>query len=144
MLILLLNLLKDNWKTVLAVICFSLWSIGCYNRGAEHVQAKWDKANIEATNKAYQIEHDNILVSNIIGGKYESSIAAINNAYNSAVRLQPASSNLPSKTNSTSKPDAATCSNSVHKANERIRLAKEAEINTAKLIALQEWVNSVK
>lgn len=143
--LLILSLLRNNWKPIFIFLCFSLWSIGCYQQGARNVQGKWDLANAEAVIKARGIEHDNTLISNLIGGKYESSIDAINNAYNTAISLQPTASGDMSRTpKPTSKFNATACTDSVYKTNARLKLAKESEINTQKLIALQEWQKSVK
>jgi len=144
--LILLSLLKDNWKVIFAITCFVLWSIGCDQHGRRAVYAKWDESNAAATIHARQIETDNTILSGIIGGKYESSIKAINNNFDAAVRSLSAdtSGNLSSKGNSTIQFNAATCSSSVHKTNERLKLAREAEVNTQQLISLQEWIKETK
>lgn len=146
MILIALELLKNNWKIVLAAVATLTWSLFCYHQGKETVQDKWNQSILEATAKARQIEKDNALISNIIGGKYESSIKTINDEYNTAIGMQPASSGMSRASRTSAIPTTTTCADSVYKANKRelLRLGKEAEINTQKLIHLQEWVKSIK
>lgn len=144
--ILILNLLRNNWKIVFAITCFVLYSIGVYNRGAESVRAEWDSANTSATVIARQIETDNRILSGIIEGKHHATIESIDSTFNDAVkrlRSNP-SSNLPCTSTPPSSANATTRASGIHKANGRLKLAKEAELNTQKLISLQEWVQEVK
>lgn len=127
---------------------FVVWSIGCYNQGKKTVKAQWEKANNEALIKAREVEAKNNEVSNKIGVEYEKGKANIYNDYDTAINelFRSPYGNMPVKTNSSSKSDATSCTNKVYKANARklIDLAKEAELNTQKLIDLQKWENSIE
>lgn len=140
--LLLLSLLRNNWKLILILLCASIWSAVCWQAGARHIRNEWNIAILEATNKAREIESNNVLLNQKIGVKYETGIKAIDDAYNSALAsLQPTASNGVRLTPTTaSKPTCTTNADELHKRNARLKLARQAEINTQKLISLQEWV----
>lgn len=142
-----LEMLKLNWKPALAITIAFLWSLGCYNAGKRTIRAEWQQSIVEAKEKALQIEHDNAIFSNVIGGKYETGIKVIDDNFNSAINsLQSTSGDMPTKTNGTRKLDGKTCDNGLPQANKRklLELAKQAEINTQRLISLQEWEKGVQ
>lgn len=148
-----LNLMKSSvipfletyWKPIIIGIGVIVYSFFWYSVGVNHVQNKWDKSIQDATIKAHQIEADNQILSNSIGGKYATGIKIIDDNYNAAINsLQPAGSNMPGKANSSSGIIRTTCTDAVYKANARLKLAREAEINTQRLISLQEWVRGVQ
>lgn len=145
---LLMIFLRSNWKILLIGGIVLLWSIGCYNQGARKIQQKWDKSILEATLQARGIEHDNAVLSNIVEGKYETGIKAIDDSYNTALRsLQPdTSGNMPAKSSAASKPDVTACDNRLYRANKQklLEIGRQADINTQKLLLLQEWEQSIK
>ena len=139
---LILDLIKINWKPLFITTVAVLLLIGAYNQGKRNVQDKWDKTTALAIIDAREIEQENAVITNKIGTDYEKRKADIDAGFNAAIDgLLATSGDLPAKTNSACKFDATTNTGAVHKANARklIALAKEAEINTAKLIALQAW-----
>lgn len=143
----LITWILKNRVLICGILCLMFWSFFCYNIGSTRVQNKWDKAVIEATIKARQIENDNSILNNIIGGKYENKLTAIDTSFSNAInRLQSTSSSLPSTTITSSKSNGTTCSNRLSESISRklIFLAREADKNTAKLISLQEYNKGVK
>jgi len=139
-----MTLIINNWKLLLAVIAFLAWGELRYSEGEARVQHKWDEANTKAIISARETEQQNAIFSNKIGEKYEANIQNIDDTYRAALAglHERANGNLPATVNSTSKPDATTCRNTVYQENKRLRLelARQAEINTQRLMALQEWV----
>lgn len=144
---LIIEIIKPYWKPLLIGFVIILWSLGCYNQGKRAVQSEWDKSILEATLRAHEIERDNAVLSNIIEGKHYAGIKAIDDNFNAALAsLQPASSDMPAKTSTSGKPDAAACDYKLYRANKRklLEIAKQADIQTQQLIRLQEWERGVK
>lgn len=144
---LLMTLLQSSWKTLLiGFIVAAIWGLG-FDIGAEHIQRKWDASISAAKDTARNTEYQNVIFSNQIGGKYEANIQTIDDTYRSVLAGLPtnASSSLPTATNPTSESDTTACRNAVYQENKRLRLelARQAEINTQRLVALQEWVKEV-
>lgn len=133
---------KANWKIIFIITIVVLWSLACYNSGKRTVRREWDKAIADATIKAREVEFDNNIKSNILGANHENKINAIDLVYADAINslLNTSNDSVRASTSTTSKPDGCATSNRVYKANNRIRIAREAERNTAKLIDLQGWV----
>ena len=138
----------NYWKPLFIGFLAITFGIGCFRQGEKSVQTKWDLANAQATVKAEEVEQKNAIFSNKIGEKYETKLQTIDDTYRAALASlqQPTSGNLPASTNSTSKPDVPTCSNQLHQAHKqaRLELARQAEINTERLVELQAWVRGVK
>lgn len=137
-----LQILINNWR----IIAYSssvivLFSLG-YHQGEKSVQQKWDLENAKAVISTRETERNNEIFGNKIGVKYETGIKSIDDSFNAAIAglHERTNGNLSSSANPTSKPNATPCSNQLYKANERLKLAREAEINTQRLISLQEWV----
>jgi hypothetical protein len=145
---LLMIFLESNWKVICLGAIITIFGGFMYHKGAVSVKNEWDLVNLQAITKARQIEHDNATITAIIEGKHYAGIKAIDDNFNAAVASlqQPASSDLPSKTKTTSKPDAATCDNKFYRANKRklLEIAKQADIQTEQLIRLQEWEQGIK
>lgn len=144
---LILELIKANWKPLFAVTCVVLFGIGCYNKGKETVRGEWDKATALAIIDAREIEHENAATTNKVGTDYEKRKADIDAGFNGVLDILLAGTDgyMPSKTDPARSIDAKTCASRIPQANARklAELAKEAEINTAKLIALQAWVSEI-
>jgi hypothetical protein len=136
------SLLKNNYKILIAAFVLITYTLGVYVQGQKSTQAKWDLATAQAIIKAREIENNNALLNNKIGAKYETGIKSIDDAYNSALAsLQSATSDgVRLSPSTTSKPTCATSADELPKRNARLKLAREAELNTQRLISLQEWV----
>lgn len=143
----LLSLLKNNWKFLLIASVAILWSLGCYQQGRRDVRAQWDASILQATIAARQIETDNAILSGIIEGKHHESIKGIDSSFDIAVkRLQSTSSDMPCTSKTTPSSNGAASDNKLYRARkfQRLEDAKQAEINTQKLISLQQWESEVK
>lgn len=148
LLIYLLPYIKDYWKQIAVVFLVALLGLFIYNKGAQSVQKKWDASIAEAKDRARIIEQDNVILSNIIGGEYETGVKTIDDNFNAAIAglRERASGDMPSTSDATCKFDEPTKRNAIYQENKRARLtlAREAEINTQRLISLQKWVKESK
>lgn len=139
--------LKNNWKFICAVFLLITFYVGGYRNGEQHVQARWDEANARAIIAARQTEYNNAIFSNQIGREYENRLQTVDDTYRAAMSglYTATNSYLSATTNPASQPDATTCTNQIHRATKqaRLELARQAEINTQRLIALQGWVKRV-
>jgi hypothetical protein len=141
-----LALLLANWKQIAIGVAIVFWSAFCYHEGASSVRNEWNRQIMEATIKAREIEQNNQLIGNKIAGDYENKKSSIYDFYSGLLNRLPATSgDMSSKPTATSKPNAATCKDRVSERNKRLALdlAYQAELNTQKLIALQNWVLKV-
>lgn len=141
--------IKTNWLPVAIVVGLAIYTLiinnSAYNRGYADLRLEWDKSIADAKEKIIATEKDRVILNSVIWGKYETGIKAIDDNFNTATSSlhQPASSNLRGKANTTSQLDATACNDKLYKAHERLKLAREADINTQRLISLQEWVREV-
>lgn len=148
---LIMTFLGSNWKPIFILLCFSLWSIGCYQQGIRHLQAKWDLANAEAVIKARQSELDKSILNATIGDKNEKTHNTIDIIYADAINSLSGTTNLNLPAESSTKPkiDARACTDAIHQADFRatkkaiIDIQKAAEENTADWLGLQEYVRAV-
>lgn len=139
-----LQILINNWRVfAYSSAIIASFSVG-YHQGEKSIQQKWDLENAKAVIAARETERNNEIFGNKIGVKYETGIKQIDDNFNAAIAglHERTNGNLPSSTNPASKPNATTCRNTVYQENKRLRLelARQAEINTQRLISLQEWV----
>lgn len=138
-----LLLLKNNYKLVsYAVAAMVLFAYGYY-LGSGNTQSKWDAEKAVQVLAANDISNKQIKTAFEIGSSYEIKRNDIDNVFN---RLLKANDSISSKADATSKPHDSTCSNRVPRAVKQdiLMLAREAEINTQKLIALQKWIKDTE
>lgn len=137
--------LLTYWKQIGAVAIMIGALTFSYFKGAESVQAKWDLEVAKANIAARQAERNATIISNDIGIKHETNIKVIDSNYAAALDgvRKSYDNHLPNDKPTACKPYVESRADRIYKANERLRIAREAELNTLKLIDLQEWVRSV-
>jgi hypothetical protein len=148
MIFLLLKFLDSNKPVLLIGFGLFVLSVVSYQQGVKSVREEWQEANDKARLEAILINQHNNSINDKTKALYDTGIKTIDDNYNAAIAsLQPnTSGNLSSKTNTTSRAANCTSRNAVYKENKRLRLelARDAEINTQRLISLQEWTKEVK
>lgn len=148
MLAIAISLLKSNWKPILIGLAIVVYSLFWYNFGKATVRREWDKSIVEAVVKSRQIEADNVLIGNKVGGYYETDLAKLGADFNDVlIELRSGSGGgVSTEGNSPRKPDASACYNGLPNANKEAlaALAYTAQKQALQLIRLQEWERSVK
>lgn len=139
------------WKIGLILACavavfLTGWQVRGWKDGV--AAAKLDEAQQAATIAAQAVvaqqEHKAETLTIGVSNDYQKSLTALDSRY-SAFQLQPetsAASNLPSTSAGTGGRNADTCANGFSGAARKnlIALVKQADIQTARLRACQQWV----
>lgn len=120
------------WKPLAAILLMvTLYGYG-YLRGMDSVQAEWDKAQLRAA-------QNNLKINAEVSNDYQKKIADLRKRYD-AIRLRSAGGvRIP---HAPGRPDAASGANRLpwEVAGPAGDLMYQADVNTQRLISLQEWV----
>lgn len=145
-----INLLKVNWKPLFAVTIAFLFTLGVYNSGKRSVRAEWQQSLVEAQEKARTIEVDKGIINNLIGVRNEKTRSNIDFIYGNVIDgLLASDGDMSEKPCASSKPDENARADEVYRASRRaikkaiIDIQKKAEENTASWNDLQDYVNRV-
>ena len=151
--------LWTNRSAMLAIVACALLFGGGFALGDKYENNKWSAAEakrVEATqsnlitaqNGVIAKERAGTAITNKIGGDYEKSNAAIDSSYDAILNglrgtgASTASNGLPGVSAPAAVNNGAACTNGLSEQNKEslIALARDAQRNTAKLIACQQWI----
>jgi hypothetical protein len=144
---LIINLLKTYWKPLTILVTLTIWSWFWYDAGRDAVKAKWEAEKARIVLAQREVEKHNIKTAWEIASGFSKTKDSIYSDFDNRINSlpEPTSSDA-GKGNATSRTDAATACSGLSQANKRkfLTLAREAEINTQQLIALQKWVRETR